>query len=334
MARGVTALLVMVLSLGSAGAVRAESVMLRYGQTASTMRSVFSLPIFVAEREGFFISEGLAVTVVPISGGTSRMIAALDEGRVDVTHVSMPFLIQAVLAGADAVAIAGEFANPIYHLVARPGISSFTDLRGRVVGMAAATDMVAITTRKLLAKNGLASTSYRARELVGTPARVSCLEAGVCDAAPLGQPDDFSLLGKGYSFLGSTRDATPSFQYTVTAARRSWLAVHADTAKHYARALAAAFQFIRDPARRSAVETTIVETTGATADTAKRIMSLYLDPDRGVLPMRGELNVPGIAQVIADMTEAGAISGEPPAAKRFVDQRFSGAMNSGRMPAN
>jgi ABC-type nitrate/sulfonate/bicarbonate transport system substrate-binding protein len=155
-----------------AGAARAEPIALRYGQTASTLRSVFSLPIFVAEREGFFAAEGLAVTVVPIQGGTDRMIAALNDDKVDITHVSTPFLIQAALAGSDAVAISGEFANPIYHLVARPGISTFADLKGRVIGMAAAGDMVAIATRKLLAMNGTENGSYRIKELVGTPARV------------------------------------------------------------------------------------------------------------------------------------------------------------------
>ena len=69
------------------------------------------------------------------------MIAALDNGQVDITHVSTPFLIRAVLDGSDAVAIAAEFANPIYSLVGRPGLG-IEDLRGKTVGLAAAADMV------------------------------------------------------------------------------------------------------------------------------------------------------------------------------------------------
>jgi hypothetical protein len=50
---------------------------------------------------------------VPIEGGTDKMVAALDRGDVDMTQTATPYLIQAVLAGSDAVAIAGEVANRV-----------------------------------------------------------------------------------------------------------------------------------------------------------------------------------------------------------------------------
>lgn len=143
------ALVAVTLALGLAAPGTAQTVKLRYGQTASTLRSVFSLPIFIAQREGFFAREGLDVTVVPIAGGTDKMIAALHEDTVDLTHVSTPFLIQAALAGSDAVAVAAEFNNPIYSLVAKPEIKSFADLKGKLLGLAVAADTIAISTRKL-----------------------------------------------------------------------------------------------------------------------------------------------------------------------------------------
>ena len=46
------------------------------------MRSIFSLPVSVAEREGFFRREGLDFSVViPIPGGSDKMIDALKRRR-------------------------------------------------------------------------------------------------------------------------------------------------------------------------------------------------------------------------------------------------------------
>jgi ABC-type nitrate/sulfonate/bicarbonate transport system substrate-binding protein len=312
----VLAVLVLAAALSSACG---DTLTLRYGQTASTLHSVFALPIFIAEREGFFAREGLAVKVVPIAGGTTEMVAALDDGTVDITHVSTPFLIKAHLAGSDAVAIAGEFANPIYSLVAKPEIARFADLKGKLVGLAVAADTVAISTRRLLARNGLRAADYRVKEMVGTPARAECLMRGECDAVPLGQPDDFLAREKGYHILGLTSDAVPKFQYTVTAVRRSFATANHEALVRYVRALAAAFRFIHDPSERDAVVKTIVETTNSSAAIARQILALYLDPDRGVLPKDAELDLAGLAQVIAFMGETGAIKGPLPPPDDFVD---------------
>ena len=300
----------------------AQPIPLRYGQTASTLRSVFSLPIFVAEREGFFAAEGLAVTVVPINGGTDKMIAALNDASVDVTHVSMPFLIQANLDGADSVAIAAEFNNPIYSLVVKPEIRTFADLKGRQFGMAVAADTIAISIRRLLAKNGLSDRDFRVKEMVGTPVRFNCLKQGECDGVPLGQPEDFMAVDMGYRILGISSDAVPDFLYTVTAVRKSWADAHKETVGRYVKALAAAFRFIRDPARRDAVVKTIVETTDASEAIARAILKLYFEPDRGVLPKQGEISLAGLSQVIAFMREGGAIKGDAPPAARFVDLQY------------
>jgi hypothetical protein len=88
------------------------------------------------------------------------------------------------------------------------------------------------------------------------------------------------------------------------------------------RALAAAFAIIRDPARRPSVVKIIVETTGAPAEIAERTLSLYFEPERHVLPMRGEVDLEGLARVIAFMGEAGQLQAPLPAADRFVDLRY------------
>lgn len=65
---------------------------------------------------------------MPISGGTDRIVAALDKGEIDAGKNATPYLIQAVLKGSDAVAIVAQATNPVYNLIVRVEIKSCTDL--------------------------------------------------------------------------------------------------------------------------------------------------------------------------------------------------------------
>jgi len=114
----------------------------------------------------------------------------------------------------------------------------------------------------------------------------------------------------------------PEFQYTVTAVKRGWAAGHKEAVVRYVRALAAAFRFIRDRARRDDVIRTIVETTDSSETIARQTLALYFDPERGVLPKQAELDLKGLAQVIAFMGEGGALKPPLPPAERFVDLQY------------
>ncbi len=301
----------------------AQGIVLRYGQAISAQKSIYSLPIAVAERRGLFRREGLDFRVViPLPGGSDRMIAALYDDTVDLTHVATPFLVRAALAGSDAVAIAAEFNNPIYSLVARPEIRGVADLKGKLVGLADPGGSITLSMRKLLALHGLREGEIRVKTIEGTPARLNCLRRGECAAVPLGQPQDLLAASEGYRVLGLSSEAVPEFLYTVTAARRSWAAANRNAVVRYVRALAASFRIIRDPAERASVVNTIVETTGVPAAVAERTLALYFEPERKVLPQRAEIDLDGLAQVIAFMGEAGQLEAPLPAPERFVDLQY------------
>jgi ABC-type nitrate/sulfonate/bicarbonate transport system substrate-binding protein len=300
----------------------AESVTLRYGQIPSTVRSVSSLHAFIAQQKGFLARESIKLEHIPIPGGTDKMVAALGEGRVDVTQTASPYLIQAVLAGSDAVAIAGETANPIYSLIAKSEIASVADLKGRLVGLSLPVDTISISMRKLLALKGLQGSDYRVKELVGSPVRFECLRRGECDAVPLGQPDDLVAIQQGYRRLGVSTEAVATFQFQVIAARRAWAEANKDTLVRFIRAMASAFRFIRDGANRDDVIKAMVELTGASDDIARQTLALYFEPDRGVLPKQAEIDLKGLAQVIAFMAEGGVLKPPLPAPERFIDLQY------------
>ena len=302
--------------------IQAQEVTLRYGQIPSTIKTVSSLPLYLAQRQGFFAREGLKLEIIPIEGGTGNMVAALDKGTIEITRTATPYLIQAAIKGSDAVAIAGETQNPIYSLIVRSDIKSFEDLKGKLIGLSLPVDTISISMRKLLALHGLKDGDYRVKELVGTPARFDCLKKGECDAVPLGQPEDFVAVTQGYRRLGLSTEAVPSFQFTVSAVRRKWAEQHKNEVVRYIRGLAAAYRFLRQPSNRDEVIKVMVESTGSSREIASQILTLYLEPDRGVFPKEAELDLNGFARVIEFMGEAGELKQPLPPADRFADLEF------------
>jgi ABC-type nitrate/sulfonate/bicarbonate transport system substrate-binding protein len=303
-------------------AASSQQIPLHYAQAYSALRTIFALPLFIAEREGFFVREGLAFSMVPVAGGGQQLVAALHEGRADVAHVATPFLIQSVLEGSDAVAIVAEFNNPVYSLIAKPEIRTYADLKGKLLGVAAENGSITLSIRKLLAQNGVQREDFRARFVDGTPDRLLCLTQGDCDAVPLGQPHDFLALRRGYQLIGLSTDAVPEYHYTVTVVRRSWAEANKDKLVRFVRAMAGAFKYIRDPANRDNVIKTIVETTGFAEENARLTLKLYFEPERNVLPHAGEISVKGMEQVIALMAEGGILKPPLPPAERFFDLQY------------
>jgi len=310
------------LLLGLVQTLSAQTITVRYGQIPSTIKTVSALQFTIAQRKGFFSREGINLEMVPIEGGANNMMAALDKGTVEITRTATPYLIQAVLKGSEGVAIAGETLTPIYSLIAKPEIKTFADLKGKVVGLSLAVDTISISTRKLMAKNGTKEGDFKVKELVGTPARADCLRKGECDAVPLGQPEDFLLMKQGYQRLGVSTDAVPSFLFTVSAVRKSWGEKNQEALVRYVRGLASAFRFMRNSANRDEVVRMTAETTGSPEEIARQTLSLYFEPDRGVVPKQGELDVKGLGQVIQFMAEAGELKPPLPAPERFVDLQY------------
>lgn len=316
------ALSAMLALCGAAAAASAQQpIALRLGYNANSARNIGEVPNAVAAHNGFFAREGLAVTMVPLKG-TTHMVAALDDGEVDATGTALPYMIEAALKGSDAVAVIGGVANPIYSLIAKPEIKNVADLKGKLIALSAPPDTITLSTKMLLAKGGLHDGDYRFKEIIGSSQRAACLVSGECDAVPLSQPEDVVLARKGFEKLGDSLDVVPDLQFNVIAARRSWAAAHASAVVALARAFGATFRFLRDPAHRDEVVAAIVATTGADAAAARAILALYYEPDRGVMPKQGEMNMSGVAAVIGLLGTAGRLQPPLPAAERFVDLRY------------
>jgi ABC-type nitrate/sulfonate/bicarbonate transport system substrate-binding protein len=314
--------LIAAVALLYAGQAAQAQVTLRYGQNAAGTGGLSSLPLNVAQRKDFFRREGINLVVVAIPGGTDRIVAALDKGEIDAGKNATPYLIQAVLKGSDAIAFISQTTNPIYSLIVRPQIKSFADLKGKTIGLSTPGDTITLSTVRLLDAKGIRAADYTAKAVVGTPARFACLKSAECAAVPMGQPEDLEAIKQGFPRLGFTYEAGADLIFNVDMVRRAWGEKNKDTLVRFVRAMAAAYKFMNDRMNRDEV-TAIVRDTGKISDEAARqIYAPYLDPDKNVLPRRGELSLPAFNRVLALMADVGAIPKPVPVAERFVDLQY------------
>src|SRR3990172_2599356 len=310
-----------ILGPGLVSAAQAETVTLRYGQIANSVRSVSSLALYIAQRKGFLTREGIDLKVTKLPG-LHTMVEAVDKNDVDLSHTATPFLLQAVLKGSDALAVVGGPANTVHSLIAKPGIKTFADLKGKVIGLSTPQDTLSIAMRLLLAKHGLNERDYQVQEMQGTPIRLECMVKGACSAAPLTQPLDLVSVQKGFRKLGDSLEVIPVLQFNVIAARRAWAETHKDTVVRFARAFADAYRFMRDPAHREEVAQIMVETMDISAPISRQMLSLYFEPDRGVMPKQAEISFPGVTKVIELLGGVGELKAPLPPAERFIDLQY------------
>jgi len=308
-------------AVGAADAADARSISLRYGQIDSSLRSFSSLALYISQRKGFLAREGIDLDIVLLPG-EGTMIDALDENEADLVHVATPYLIQWALRGSDAVAVVGGTANTISSLIARPEIHSYEDLRGKVIALTGRQDTLTIGTLMLLARHGIGEDDFQFRDLRGSNNRLDCMTNGDCAAAVLSAPRDFLAVRDGFVKLGDSFEVFDVLQFNVVAARRTWALANEDVLTRFARAFADAYRFMRDPARRDEVVEIMVETMELPEPVARDLLAFSFEPDRGVMPRQGEINLAGLTKVIELLGDSGQLDRPLPAAERFVDLRY------------
>ncbi len=299
-----------------------QQVTLRYGQNAAGTGGLSSLPLNVAMRKGFFRREGIDLVVVPIKGGTDRIVAALDKGEIDAGKNATPYMIQAVLKGSDAVAFIAQTTNPVYGLVARPEIKSFADLKGKTVGLSTPGDTITLSSVRLLSAKGIKDGDYKAKAVVGTPARFDCLKSGECAAVPMGQPEDITAIHEGFPRLGFTNEAGADLIFNVDMVRRAWGVQNKDALVRFVRAMASSYEFMNDPKNRDEMVGIVKDTGKIPEDLARQIFAPYLDPGKHVLPRRGEIDLQAFTRVLELMAQVAAIAKPFPPAEKFVDLQY------------
>lgn len=144
-------------------------------------RNYLGLPVFVAQRQGFFAAEGLQVRLQSYAFGLPAFEAVL-RGEAEVATVAETPLVLKSLAGQRFSIIANYMSSVGQGIVARGdrGIRQLKDLRGRRVGVAIGTTPHYVL-HAMLSDIGLSEADVALVPMPG-PKQAAALAAGEVDA--------------------------------------------------------------------------------------------------------------------------------------------------------
>jgi NitT/TauT family transport system substrate-binding protein len=261
----------------SAGATAAAG-----GQSKLTAITVDSVPaseeggLYVADYEGFFAQQGLAVKIAPITGGEAGS-PDLQSGRADLVAGNYVSFILAQMAGRFGgkpvnlriIAAGSELQPGSEALYVMPG-SKFTS----VASLAAAHARVGLNTRNdvgdLMVAALLESAGYSLKDVKqvvpegGFPALLKMLPAGKVDAIWLPQPlGEIAEQEAGAVPLADfDQGSMEDFPFTGYIGATQWVRAHPSTVAAFLRALAEGQQLADTD--RAAVEAAMEKYTGIT----------------------------------------------------------------------
>src|SRR3989304_9181626 len=90
--------------------------------------------LWVTKDAGLFEKHGLDVTLIYV-GGSSKIVQAMLAKDIPIAEIAIPAVIQANLAGADLVMLAGPNHKPGQKLMAKSEIKNPQDLKGKKIGI-------------------------------------------------------------------------------------------------------------------------------------------------------------------------------------------------------
>lgn len=202
-------------------------------------------PLYVAQAEGFFAREGLAVEAT-VTGSSTEQQQKLIEGGFDIGFQQADHVVRAVENGADLFIFMAHSHAPELTLVGAPDVHRLGDLSGRTIAVDGARTGYALLLRRLLTESGLDLANLAIVEVGGSQQRFDAMKSGSAAATLLNPPFDTNLLESGYSQLVRIADAFPTYPGSVMAARRAWASAHEEALVAFIRAYDAAYCWLQD----------------------------------------------------------------------------------------
>jgi ABC-type nitrate/sulfonate/bicarbonate transport system substrate-binding protein len=247
-----------------------------------------NLPIWAAQRQGFFEQHGVKVSL-SFTPSSTVLISSLFDGKQDLgiggvdnvvayqegqgeTEISPTPDLFAFFGGDDG----------FLALVSSPRVKSFAALRGRTVSVDAMTTGFAFVLRELLSRRGLDGSAVQFAKAGSTPNRFRDLLAGKHDATLLRTPFELIAQERGFHVLARGEEVGP-YLGSVGVARRAWARENEAALVGFVRGYHDGLMFSYDAKNRDVAEALLVANVKEmTPSLAKRSLKVLLSPGTGL----------------------------------------------------
>ncbi len=271
----------------------------------------YSLPAWVAQRQGFFSMHGIEVNITHTPNSVFLM-KNLIEGKFDLTVTAMDNLVayqegqgEAEFTGTcDLVAFMGV-DDSFQSLMASPDIKSVADLRGKKIAVDALTTGYAFILREMIARAGMTDADVTYERTGGGPMRLRAMLDGNYAAGLLATPLDKIAADQGFTKLGTARELLGRYQGRTGFAQRTWIKNNQAAVIGFMRGYRDAMDWLYDRNNRAAAaDLLMANDASVTPELARLSLDILLD-EKGGFWRDLALDLEGIRTVLALRTRFG-----------------------------
>jgi NitT/TauT family transport system substrate-binding protein len=205
---------------------------------------------YIGQAKGYFAAEGIDLDFI-YAQTAPGILQQLTGGSLDfVATTGLVEPIHAVDKGAPVIVlrILGQVSP--YDLLAKPGIKSLKELKGKTVSLGGLVDISTIYFNRMMATQGLKPGDWDVIVIGATGARFAALKSGAVDATLLLPPFNFHASAAGFPSLGLVIDTVKDLPFTGVETTREWAAAHRPLIAGLMRALDKSVAFFNDDAHR------------------------------------------------------------------------------------
>lgn len=210
-------------------------------------------PLWAAEEQGFFRKNGIEPTLIFVRGAPT-LVAALASGDMDIGYTGGTAVLGAAAGGLDLKIMAVLTNRVTYDLVARPGIKSAEELRGKRFGVTSIGGTLWMGAVLGLEKLGMDTNKDDIRFLViGDQGELSqALIANRIDATVVDIVFSKRLREKGYPVLAEFHRTTLPITSTSLVARQGLIQKSPQLMEGFIKAVIEGIAFVSSPAQKAA----------------------------------------------------------------------------------
>jgi len=235
--------LVCLISLQVAMTARAADLALPQATAVYGVIATDPVYLWMAQEKGLFKKNSINIDLTHIP--TNQAVQALVGGKVNFVTAG-PQILEAALAGSDAVYIMGPLNTFVLSLYSKPEINGIKGLAGKTIGATNKGTPTDIAGHILLKQNGLTpDVDVKFAYLKELPALVGALKEGIIDAALITAPSTLTARGFGLKELVNiTALRIPFVQHSV-ATTRSYINANPDVVRRFVRSAAEGLEYVR-----------------------------------------------------------------------------------------
>lgn len=243
------------LLVGRSGVAATSDVVISHSSMSTS-----AIPLWVAQRQNFFTKYGVKSKVVWVRGNPAQ-IATLASGDTQIAYGGAPTALAAAIGGRDIKIVASLSSRENLDLIARPGIKSPKDLRGKRFGIQSIGGGVWKTATVWLEHFGMDEKRDNIQMMViGDVTLLSqALETGLIDATVVPGFLSRRLAEKGFIVLGRCEETRLTSVGMTVLVEKPYLQQNAETLQGVLMALAEGMVFITSAKNKPAVLETITK---------------------------------------------------------------------------